>query len=256
MKQGKNRQLMTGLIVLLAMALQSCVSTGLSDKKAGQAAQYNAQLGAEYLQKNELEQARDKLEKALSQDKNNALAHVTSGQLQHRVENTSQARVHFKKAIELEPDQADHRNSYGIFLCQSEEFEAAEKQFAIAANNKFYKTPEFALDNAGVCMLDADRLGKAEDYLRKAIQTNPEFSNSYLHMAELLYKRERLTVAGAYYDLYLSKGRETAESLLLGIQINRDSNKPAAAESYASKLLNEFPTSREAGEYLSRPLQQ
>lgn len=256
MRQGKNRQLITGLTLGLGLVLQSCVSVGFSGKNDEEAAQINAQLGAEYLQKNELQQARDKLDKALSQDKNNALAHVTSGQLYHRVENTAKARSHFKKAIALEPDKADHRNSYGIFLCQIKEFEAAENQFKVAADDKFYETPEFALDNAGVCMLDANRLDKAEDYLRKAIQTNPDFSNSYLHMAELLYKRERLTVAGAYYDLYLSKGRDTAESLLLGIQINRDTGKPVEAELYASKLLNDFPTSREAGEYLSRPLQQ
>ncbi len=256
MKQGKTIQLISVLIILSGVLLQSCVSPGLSDKKAGEAAQYNAQLGAEYLQKNELEQARDKLEKALEQDKRNALAHVTYGQLQHRVDNTSKARVHFKKAIELEPDQADHRNNYGVFLCQIKEFEAAEKQFAEAASNKFYKTPEFALDNAGVCMLDANKLEKAENYLRKALQINPTFANTYLHMAELLYKRERLTVADAYFQRYMSYGRDTPESLLLGIQISRDTQKTAQAELYASKLLNNFPTSREAGEYLSRPLQQ
>jgi len=256
MKLGNTKQLITGLALVLGFFLQSCVSTGLSDKKAGEAAQYNAQLGAEYLQKNELEQARDKLEKALEQDKNNALAHVTYGQLQYRVDNAAKARVHFKKAVELEPDQADHRNNYGVFLCQIKEYDAAEKQFAAAASNKYYKRPEFALDNAGVCMLDADRLDEAETYLRKALQANPTFANTYLHMAELLYKRKRLTVADAYFQRYMSYGRDTPESLLLAIQINRDTGKSTEAEQYASKLLNNFPNSREAGEYLSRPLQQ
>lgn len=256
MKLGNTKQLITGLALVLGVLLQSCVSSGLSDKKAGEAAQYNAQLGAEYLQKNELEQARDKLEKALEQDKNNALAHVTYGQLQYRVDNNDKARVHFKKAVELEPDQADHRNNYGVFLCQIKEYDAAEKQFAVAANNKYYKTPEYALDNAGVCMLDANRLDQADTYLRKALQINPTFANTYLHMAELLYKRDRLTVADAYFQRYMSYGNDTPESLLLAIQINRDTGKSAEAEQYASKLLNEFPNSREAGEYLSRPIQQ
>lgn len=255
MNQGKTRYLTTGLMLALVVALQSCVSPGLSKKKAGEAAQYNAQLGAEYLQQNELEQARDKLEKALEQDKNNALAHVTYGQLQYRVENNDKARVHFKKAIALEPDQADHRNNYGVFLCQIKEYEAAEKQFAVAANNKFYKTPEYAMDNAGVCMLDANNLDKAEGYLREALTMNPTFANTYLHMAELSYKRERLTIADAYFQRYMSYGRDTPESLLLAIQINRDTGKTGEAETYASKLLNDFPNSREAGEYLSRPLQ-
>lgn len=244
------------LVLLASVALQSCVSkNGLSEKNSKDAALYNAQLGAGFLRKGELEQARDKLEKALKQDKNNALAHLVYGQLQHVVEEPEKARVHFKKAIDLEPDVASHRNSYGVFLCQVQDYSAAEKQFAIAANNKFYKTPEFSLDNAGVCMLDANELDKAEGYLRKALQINPTFANTYLHMAELLYKRERLTVADAYFQRFMSYGNDTAESLLLGIQINRDTGKSAEAEAYATRLLNEFPSSREAGEYLSRPLQ-
>ncbi len=255
MKQGKTKIIKLGLVLVMGTLLQSCVSSGLSKKDSKEAAQYNAQLGAGFLQKGELEQARDKLEKALVQDKRNALAHVTYGQLQYVVEQPTKARKHFLEAIKLEPDEADHRNSFGIFLCQVKDFDGAEEQFSIAANNKYYKTPEFALDNAGVCMLDADRLDSAETYLRKALQINPKFANTYLHMSELLYKRQRLTVAEAYFDRYRSYGADSPESLLLGIKINRDTGRTAAAEQYANKLLNEFPASREAGEYLSRPLQ-
>lgn len=255
MMHGITNLVRMAVLALVFVSLQACVSSGLSNKKASEAAQYNAQLGANYLRQNELEQARDKLEKALAQDKKNALAHVTYGQLQHRVDNKEKARTHFKRAIQLEPDDPDHRNNYGVFLCQINETAEAEKQFMTAANNKFYKTPEYALDNAGLCMLEANKLDKADEYLRKALRINPQFANTYLHMAELLYKRERLTVADAYFQRFMSYGDDTPESLLLGIQIKRDAGEEAVAEQFASKLLNEFPTSREAGEYLARPLQ-
>jgi len=115
------------MVGMLGMSLQACTTTGTTYKDAEKAAQLNAQLGSELLQDGKLAQARDKLEKALKQDKKNALAHLTYGQLQHVVENTTSARIHFKKAIELEPDTASHRNSYGVFLCQVKEYEAAEK---------------------------------------------------------------------------------------------------------------------------------
>jgi len=256
MKQGNTRLSSLALVLVLGLLLQSCASNnGLTEKNSRDAAQYNAQLGASLLQNGDLEQARDKLEKALAQNNRNALAHLVYGQLQYVVDEPDKARTHFKKAIELEPDEASHRNSYGIFLCQVKDYSAAEEQFAVAANNRFYRTPEFAWDNAGVCMLDANRLDKAESYLRKALQINPTFANTYLHMAELLYKRERLTVADAYFQRFNSYGSDTPESLLLGIQINRDTGKTVQAEQYATRLLNDFPASREAGEYLSRPLQ-
>ena len=235
------------------VALGACVSTGGGPRERPRdAAQYNAELGAKYLQRDELEQARIKLEKALDQDDDNALAHRVYAQLQQRVGDGPSARKHFRAAIRLDPDDAEHRNSYGIFLCQSNDYAAAETQFVKAAANPYYRTPEFALDNAGLCMLDAGRDDDAEDYLRRALRANPQFANSYLHMAELLRRKERLTVADAYYQRYLAYGQQTPESLLLGLGIKRDRGDIAGAERYASRLLNEFPASREAGEYLSR----
>jgi len=247
------------LSVLFAMliSLQGCVSTSNGpEKKTKDAAQYNAQLGARYLGRDDLDQARSKLEKALEQDENNALAHITYAQLQHRVKRKASAESHFKRGIRLEKDDASkaaYRNAYGAFLCQTGAPDKALSEFSKAARDPYYRTPEFALDNAGVCMIDQDRLEEAENYLRQALRKNPQFANAYLHMAELLHRRERLTVAEAYYQRYLSNGQVTAESLLLGMKIRRDDGDQRGAERYASRLLNEFPASEEAGEYLSPP---
>ena len=242
--------------LMLAMAIvQGCATTeGVAPDKAQDAAQFNAQLGAQYLQRGDLDQAREKLLKALDQDDNNALAHVSYAQLQARVSQPESAQIHFKKALQLKPDEADYRNSYGIYLCEQEKYTDAMDQFREAADNPYYRTPEFALDNAGICMLEANRLNDAEGYLREALRVNPKFANAYLHMAELMHRRERLTVADAYYQRYTAYGRESAESLLLGLQIKRDAGQLKTAEQFASRLLNQFPASEEAGEYLSRPI--
>lgn len=257
MKVTVIRQALKALCLMLAAALvQGCASSGdVSPGKAKDAAQYNAQLGAQYLQRGELDQAREKLTKALDQDDNNALAHVTYAQLQARVSKPDSAQVHFKRALQLEPDEADHRNSYGIYLCQEKQYDEAKKQFRAAAGNAYYRTPEFALDNAGLCMLDADRLSEAEEFLREALRVNPQFANAYLHMADLMHRLGRLTVADAYYQRFTAYGRESAESLLMGLKIKRDAGQLKTAEQFASRLLNQFPASEEAGEYLSRPIQ-
>lgn len=241
--------------VLSAVLLQACGTLGEnSQKKRQDAAQYNAQLGAQYLQRGELDQAREKLQKALEQDDNNALAHVTYAKLQSRISNTDRALRHFRRALEIEPDKAEHRNSFGIYLCEVADYESAKAQFRLAADDPYYSTPEFALDNAGLCMLDADRLSDAEEFLREALRVNPKFANAYLHMAELMHRKQRLTVADAYFQRFKSYGAETAESLWLGVKIMRDAGRIQTAEQYAGRLLNQFPSSEEAGEYLSRPM--
>ncbi|MDB3935908.1 type IV pilus biogenesis/stability protein PilW [Granulosicoccus sp.] len=242
-------------VLMAIMLVQGCASRiDRTEAQSDDAAQYNAQLGAQYLQRGELDQAREKLLKALDQDDGNALAHATYAQLQARVSEPASAQVHFKRALQLKPDEADYRNSYGIYLCGEGQYEEAKKQFRTAADNAYYRTPEFALDNAGLCMLDADRLSEAESYLREALRVNPQFGNAYLHMANLMHRRQRLTVADAYYQRFTAYGRESAESLWLGLQIKRDAGQMKTAEQFATRLLNQFPASQEAGEYLSRPI--
>ncbi len=243
-----------GLMALIGL-LQACATNGdTSPKKRQDAAQFNAQLGAQYLQRGELDQAREKLLKALDQDDKNALAHATYAKLQYRVSKPTSADVHFKRALELAPDEADHRNSYGIYLCEVGKYNDAQKQFRAAADNPYYPTPEFALDNAGLCMLDANQLTKAEGFLREALRVNPQFANAYLHMADLMHRYQRLTIADAYFQRFQAYGSETAESLWLGLKLNRDAGNRQNAEDFASRLLNKFPASEEAGEYLTQPL--
>ena len=238
-------------VALVALALAGC-GRGLPRPDTVAAAQYNAQLGANYLNRGELNQARAKLESALEQDDDNALAHATYAQLQQRIGDADGARFHFERAIELEPDQAEHHNAFGAFLCGAGDAEAAQREFAIAASDPFYRTPEFALDNAGLCMLSTGDLPRAETYLRAALRKNPRFPAAWLHMADYFQRVGRLTLARAYFQRHETLAAPSPESLLLGHRIARDAGDLRAAERYASALLGDFPGSREAGEYLSR----
>lgn len=256
MKQVKSGAAFKTLCIAAgALILQACASTPeVSEAQSQDAAQFNAQLGAQYLQRGELDQAREKLTKALEQDDENALAHVTFAQLQARIAEPDLALVHFKRALQLEPEEANHRNSYGIYLCEQDNFDEAKAQFRKAADNAFYRTPEFALDNAGVCMLDANRLNEAEEFLREALRINPQFARAYLNMADLMHRRDRLSVADAYYQRFATYGQESAQSLLLGVRLKSDAGQLKTAERFATRLLNKFPSSKEAGEYLARPI--
>jgi len=79
---------------------------------------------------------------------------------------------------------------YGIFLCGQGRTEQAIDQFLQAADNKFYRTPEFALDNAGVCAMQAGRHDLADQHFRDAIRQSAVFAPAILHMAELNIRRE------------------------------------------------------------------
>lgn len=251
-RRVRSRALAGVVAAVVATALAGCGGPQPLRRDDVEAARYNAQLGANYLRRGQLNQAREKLESALSQDDSNALAHATYAQLQQTIGDAELARLHFERAIALQPEEAEHHNAYGAFLCSDGDPETAQREFAIAASDPYYETPEFALDNAGLCMLDVGDLERAETYLRAALRRNPRFPVAWLHMADYFLRSERLTLADAYLQRYEALGPRTPESLLLGHRIARDAGDLAAAERYASALLGDFPASREAGEYLSR----
>lgn len=73
-------------------------------------------------------------------------------------------------------------------------------------------------------------------------------------MADLTYQRNQLRIADAYLNRFEVYGKVTPASLLLAMNIKRASGNVDAARGFANRLLNEFPKSREAGQYLSQPL--
>ena len=185
------------------------------------------------------------------QDSNNALANNTNGKLLAALDDPQGADRAFQKSIRLDGDRAEYRNNYGIFLCDQNRVSQAISQFVTASENKFYQTPEYALDNAGLCAMDAGRLEEADKYLRAAVRKNARFAPAILHMAELKLKTGDAVVADAYHSRFNSLSRQTPQSLIVGINIKREIGDKSAAQQYAKVLVNSFPQSRQAQLYLA-----
>jgi len=143
------------------------------------------------------------------------------------------------------------RANFAIFLCDQGRTSEAISQFLAASENKFYRTPEFALDNAGVCAMDANQFDLADKHMRQAIRLNPQFSPSMLHMAELKLKMSDAALADAYYSRYLTLAQQSPQSLMVGIDVKRAVGDRSAAEDFARQLVTSFPRSRQAKTFLA-----
>ena len=236
------------IVVSAYVLLSGCaVNSGLSrlsdDEKA---AAYNAELAANYLATGNLENAHSKVRRALFQDPDNALANNTNGKLLAALEDPRGAEKAFLKSIRLDQDRAEYRNNFGIFLCDQGRISEAIEQFQAASKNKFYQTPEFALDNAGLCALEAGRFAEAESNLRAAIRQNANFAPAMLHMAELKLKTGDAVLADAYHSRFSNLSRHTPQSLMVGINIKREIGDESAAQQFGKMLVSSFPQSRQA----------
>ncbi len=235
-------------LVLATLLAGGCATSGdrLSEAKLRKAATYNAQLGAGYLARGNLEQAKAKFEKALDQDPDNAKANSGFALLQARLGKDPEAQRYFERAIALDPDDSEVLNNFGAYLCDKGRRPEAEKRFLAAARNPLYKTPEFAYRNAGTCALTTGDLDAAEVFFGRALESNPRFAPALLDLVDLNRERSRYQAALTYLERYHRLFPQSPESLFMAVNIHRDLGNRNLASTYATRLNTLFPLSPEA----------
>ena len=234
-------------IVLALLTCAACVTEGdTKPRNKGNrtdAAQYNYQLGAHYLRNGNYKLARARLEGALEQDPNMAEAHSTLGLLYERLQSPEVAGKHYASAVRLAPDDANIQNIYAVFLCRNNRYAEAEKHFLNAIKVPEYSTPEAALTNAGVCILQKPDRAKAEKYFRRALKRKDSYGEALIQMSSLMHQTDRSLQARAFLQRYLAKNEATADELYLGVEIERNLGDDRAMQGYAKQLLRDHPGS-------------
>lgn len=237
-------------VLVVAGLAAGCASTATQGQKVSDqdAARYNVQLGMSYLQRGDLEGAREKLERAAQQDPSLPAAHAALGILYERAGDGRRAGEHLRRATRLAPDDPNMLNNYGGFLCRQGDRREGIRHFDLAAGNPYYRTPEAALTNAGVCARGIPDPDAAENYFRRALDANRNYADALLQLADLSLETQRALQARAFLQRYEAVSTASPFSLLLGHRIEIAAGDRQSASEYASRLRREFPDSREARE--------
>jgi type IV pilus assembly protein PilF len=239
---------LAGILILASLAgCQSTAvqSTGGEPESASRLAEVHTQLGIGYLREGKLEQAHNRLQRALDADPSYSTAHNAMALLQEQLKDPAKAEQHYRRAISLNPADSAARNNFGGFLCRQKRYQEGEAQFIKVTENPLYKSPEIAYANAGVCTKLAGDYDKAERYLRSALQINSKIPQALIAMSELSYDKQRFLTARAYLQRYLEVAPHTSQSLWLGVRVERELGDKNTASSYALLLKSNYPDSRE-----------
>ena len=255
------RILQTGLVLSVMVFVGACSSTGggvgsdnegdlVVTPEGDRLAETNVKLGVGYFQQGNYEYALKKFRKALEIDDNLPNGHYAIALLYDRLGKPKAAVTHFERAIELNPQYSDAHNAYGAFLCRKEEFVRADKAFRRALANPLYRSHALVRVNAGLCSMRAGKPEQAENYFRNLLKSNPSMPTALYQMAKINYNAERYLQARGYIQRYNSVSKHTAQSLLLGIKIERVLGDKNSLVKYALILQRKFPDSDEAKELL------
>jgi len=246
-------------VALAAALLAGCVTTNSEGGKPlrqedpkDAAAKYNIQLGTAYLQQGNYPLAKEKLERSLKQNPKNADVHTSLGLLYDRTGDPKLADKHFREALRLAPDNPDISNNYAIYLCKNGRTPEGVERFMAVANNKFYRTPEVALTNAGVCLRAAKRLDEAQQKFAAAIHTRPNYNEATVQLASLHIERDQLAEARKVVDTYINAFKPDPDVLLAAVSVARAAKDRMSEEKFSRTLRLEFPDSAQA-RALKRP---
>ena len=233
--------------VLAVLLLTACSSNAKRQtEKAHEAAVYNVQLGLEYMNQGDLERAKDKLDRALTQDPGNPDVHSARATLYARLKQKDKADEEFRTALRLAPHDPRMVNNYAVYLCQNGRYDEGVKRFLEAAHNPLYPTPEAAYTNAGVCQRAAKRDDEARVNFARALQLKPNFGEAQFQLANLQFEHGEFAPARAGIDSFIGTYNATADLLLLGVRVARAQGDRLGAQRYARKLQLDFPGTDQA----------
>lgn len=241
------------LLAIAVLAAPAAPSQAPQTDPIEEAGRINARLAMEYLKREQLQVAQDKIEKALAQNPKDVNVQLAAGLVYERLNENRTAEKHFRQAVRISPDSPEAQNALGAYFCRNEQQKKGEEMFLKAAANPLYRTPFVAYTNAGVCARSAGNLEQAERYLRQALTSRVDYPETYAQLAGVLHSRGNNLHARAFVERYLAVAPATPEMLLLGYNIEVAMKDAAAAAAFKARLEKEFPDSEQLRRVQSAP---
>ncbi len=215
------------------------------DAKSHTSSDNYTRLGAGYLAKNNYEKAMLKLRKAISLNAENAIAYSYMGVLYWHLEQSQLADKNFRISRKISPYNAAINHNFASFLCSEKRYKEANTLFNKVFSNPLYDRLSSAYQISADCDLTINELHNAEKKYKKSLNLDKTNVLAMLGMAKLYYKRNNLKISQYYFDRFDKLSKHSADSLWLGINIQRKLGDKNKLSSYILELKNLHPDADE-----------
>jgi type IV pilus assembly protein PilF len=253
-------------VALLALGLSACTSSVTRTEDKGEpkaevavakkppdeqalkrSAGVRLELASLYFSRNQFSTALAEVKLALQADPNYGAAYNLSGLIYAALGNPSQAEASFRRALQINPHDADTMQNFGWFLCQNQRYTEAEAQFQEALVQPDYRGAATTLRAMGNCQLRDGRLPEAESSLLRSYQLDPSNPATAVNLADVQYRRGEYERARFYIDRVNKVPAQTnAQSLWLAARIEHKLGNLSSARNLGNQLRERYPSSPEA----------
>jgi len=230
-------------------ARESEIITASDESPGRKRARIRLELAMGYFEQNQNTVALDEIKQALSADPNYSAAYNLRGLVYMRLDDPGLAEDSFRRAISLDPRDGNAMHNYGWLLCQQKRYADATQQFNRAIEAPGYTDRPKTLMTQGVCQMQAGQKADAEKSLTQAYELDASNPVTGYNLALLLSQRQEWTRAQFYIRRVNNSQAANAESLWLGVKVERQLNNRDAVASLGGQLQRRFPQSKEAQAY-------
>lgn len=260
-RDPRSRLAFAGLAGMLLLAIAGCSSPGgaptattdvvtESDEPEGRRrARIRMELAVGYFEQGQTSVALDELKQVIAADPSFPDAYNLRGLIYMRLNDMGQAEESFRRAAALNPRDANVQHNYGWLLCQQGRYEESFRAFDVAMANPLYAGRAKTLMTQGLCQARAGRTAEAELSLSRSYELDAGNPVTGYNLANLLYRRGEFARAQFYIRRLNNSELANAESLWLGVKVERRLDDRVAMSQLAEQLKKRFPQSREATAY-------
>jgi type IV pilus assembly protein PilF len=212
-------------------------------------ARIRLELAVGYFEEGRTAIALDEVRQALATDPHFAAAHNLRGLILMRLHEVGPAEASFRRALALAPHDPDNHHNLGWLLCQQSRHAEAADAFQRALAQPSYTGPAKTWMAQGLCQARAGRLAEAERSLVRAYELDAGNPVTGYNLARLLFDRREDARARFYIRRLNNTELANAESLWLGVKVEKRLGDEVVASQLGDQLRRRFPQSRESAAY-------
>jgi type IV pilus assembly protein PilF len=221
------------------------IVTQSDEPEARRRARTRLELASGYFSEGKTTVALDELKLAIQADPNYGEAFNLRGLIYMRLGDQRQAEDSFRRALQLNGRDADTMHNYAWLMCQQRRYDESIAMFTQANAVPLYGGQSKTYMSRGLCELAAGKRELAERSFARSYELDAGNPISGYNLSNLLFQRGELQRAQFYTRRLNNSDLANAETLWLGIKIERRLNNTEVVQQLTTQLRRRYPQSKE-----------
>ena len=212
-------------------------------------ARIRLELAVGYFEQGQTNIALDELKQSIATDPNWSEPYNLRGLVYMRLIELRLAEDSFQRALQISPREGNFLHNYGWLTCQQGRYAESTQLFGQALANPAYVERAKTWMAQGLCQVKAGFRAEGEASLLRSYELDPRNPITGYNLALLLFQRGDFVRAQFYVRRLNNSDLANAESLWLGIRVERRMDNLEAMQQLAGQLKRRFAQSPEAAAY-------